>query len=67
MKRKDWIFGPYPAQDVLMIEMVRWQEVMSESILKMAENKDSLQNTQTWYGGLMSNMVEIVRADLNLL
>jgi dynein heavy chain len=27
--RKDWMFADYPSQSVLLIEMVRWQELMT--------------------------------------
>ena len=47
--------------------MVRWQEMVTEAIYKANEDKNSLAGVNTFWRELMSDMVNIVCLDLNLL
>ena len=65
--RDKWLFGPYPAQSQLLVEMARWQESMTDVIHSASTKKSALRDEQEWYLGLMRDLVEITRGDMNLL
>jgi len=50
-----------------MIEMIRWQEIVTNSIINYPENKNSIVEIYDFWKKIMTNMVEIVCLDLNLL
>jgi hypothetical protein len=47
--------------------MVRWQEMVTEAIYRANEDKEALAKVNVFWRELMSDMVNIVCLDLNLL
>ena len=65
--RKSWIFDNYPAQSILLVEMVYWQQLVTEAVLSIPNNSNSLPECFTFWQKIMTDMVNIVCLDLNLL
>lgn len=61
------MFDVYPSQDVLCIEMVQWQELVTNTIINSKNQPDSWKDTKNYYADFMTNMVDIVRKELHLL
>jgi hypothetical protein len=41
-KRRDWMFDDFPAQIVLLVEITKWQELISAAIMATETHKDSM-------------------------
>ena len=65
-KRVGWFFK-YPAQCILMIDMIMWTGLMEEAILKYGNGqKDALQNAVKTIAVLIQEMVALVKTDLSV-
>lgn len=65
--REEWLFS-YPAQCVLLIDLVQWTSGVTEAVLNEAANpKKGLKDYDKFMKELINVMVEIVRKDLNIL
>lgn len=55
----------YPAQSLLLIENVKWQENVTSSILD--NQPSSLNNSKKYYESVIFQLISLVRKPLNVL
>eukprot|EP00828_Plagiopyla_frontata_P006289 TRINITY_DN1271_c0_g1_i2.p1 TRINITY_DN1271_c0_g1~~TRINITY_DN1271_c0_g1_i2.p1 ORF type:complete len:1883 (-),score=297.33 TRINITY_DN1271_c0_g1_i2:372-6020(-) len=69
IERKDWLFGAYPAQCILIIDQVEWTKNMTQAITSIQDESDeeALKKFLEFSLKQMNFMVNIVRGELNTL
>ena len=65
--RENWLFA-YNAQNILLIDLVKWTEGVTEAILNEAKDpKKGVKSYEDFMKEMINRMVAIVRKDLNIL
>ena len=65
--RESWLFA-YNAQNVLLIDLIKWTEGVTEAILNESKDKKKGVNSyKDFMKEMINHMVAIVRKDLNTL
>jgi dynein heavy chain len=67
LNREKWLFG-YNAQNILLIDLVKWTEGVTEAVLNEEKNpKQGVAAYEAFMREMITKMVAIVRKDLTIL
>ena len=69
MNRNEWLFGPFAAQSVLAVDMIKWQEGCTEAIIKIQDSldKNAMADYFEFNKKQMHTSIQIVRGELDTL
>jgi len=67
--RKDWLFGPYPAQAILAVDQIMWTQCaeVALDLIQSGQNNDAMTDNIKFTEHQLDHSVSLVRLDLTKL